>query len=122
MWVRSAFWIGSIRPGRETEFAGLLDGALVTAMRNLPGVQAVRTLWPKRREDDPPELACQVIVEFADLADLADLELMLASAERRALRPQVLALREMFDGALSHIDCEVGGRAVHATAEPDRPA
>lgn len=105
MWVRSAYWIGSIRSGREAEFAQLLDGELVPAMRRLPGVQDVWTLWPKRREDDPPDLACQVVVEFAHLDHL---EQMLASSERQALRPQVLALREMFDGALSHIDFEVG--------------
>lgn len=105
MWVRSAYWIGAIRPGCEVEFVDLLDGALAPAMRSLPGVQAVRTLWPRRREDDPPNLACQVVVEFADRAGL---ERMLASDERQALRPRVLALREMFDGALSHIDFQVG--------------
>ena len=105
MWVRSAYWIGAVRPGREMEFADLLDGEVAPAMRGLPGVQAVRPLWPKRREDDPPELACQVLVEFADLAGL---EQMMASRERVALRPRVLALREMFDGALSYIDFEVG--------------
>ena len=113
MWVRSAYWIGAIRAGREAEFAGLLDDDLVPAMRRLPGVQGVRTLWPKRREDDPPDLACQVVVEFADRADL---ERMLASSERQALRPRVLALREMFDGALSHIDFEVGAGAGDADA------
>ena len=106
MWVRSAYWIGSVRPGREAEFVSLLDGALIPAMRDLPGVQGVHTLWPRRREDDPPNLACQVLVEFADQADL---ERMLASSERQALRPRVLALRDMFDGELSHIDFEVGG-------------
>ena len=108
MWVRSAYWIGSIRPGREAEFARLLDGDLAPAMRRLPGVQGVRTLWPKRREDDPPMLACQVVVDFADHAGL---ERMLASSERQALRPRVLALRDLFDGALSHIDFEVGADA-----------
>ena len=111
MWVRSAYWIGAVRSGREAEFASLLDGALVPAMRRLPGVRAVRTLWPKRREDDPPDLACQVVVEFADHAGL---ERMLGSSERQALRPSVLALREMFDGALSHIDFEVGADVADA--------
>ena len=105
MWVRSAYWVGSIRPGRDAEFAALLDGEVVPSMRALPGVQAVRTLWPKRREDDPPNLACQVVVDFADFAGL---ERMLASSERLALRPRVLALREMFDGTLSHVDFELG--------------
>ena len=114
MWVRSAYWIGVIRPGHEAEFASLIDGEVAPAMRGLPGVQGVRTLWPRRREDDPPNLACQVVVEFADYAGM---EQMLASSERQALRPRVLALREMFDGALSHIDFEVGlGAGSSATA------
>ena len=114
MWVRSAYWMGTIRPGREADFAEALDGELAPAMRRLPGVQGVRTLWPKRREDDPPALACQVVVDFADHAGL---ERMLASSERQALRPRVLALREMFEGELSHIDFEVGA-GVEAQVDP----
>ena len=105
MWVRSAYWTGAVKPGREAEFARMLDAEVAPAMRALPGVRAVRTLWPRRREDDPPALACQVVVEFADQAELAR---MMASPERLALRPRVAALRDMFDGALSHINFEVG--------------
>ena len=105
MWVRSAYWTGTVKPGREADFAQLLDGEVAPAMRALPGVQAVRTLWPRRMEDDPPALACQVVAEFADRAGL---DRMLASPERGALRPRVLALRDLFEGALSHIDFEVG--------------
>ena len=119
MWVRSAYWIGSIRPDREADFAALLDGVLAPAMRTLPGVRRVSTLWPMRREDDPPELACQVVVEFADRAGL---ELMLASSGRQALRPHVLALRAMFEGALSHIDFEVGADAAEPATESGRSA
>ena len=69
-----------------------------------------RALWPKRLEDNPPSIYCQVIVEFADFAAL---ETMLASAERLALRTRVREVAAMFDGTISHIDYEVGsaGRA-----------
>jgi|GEM_PF-4000286 len=33
---------------------------------------------------------------------------MLESQERRSLRPRVIAMREIFEGSLSHIDYEVG--------------
>ena len=116
MWVRSAYWIGEIKPGREAEFARLLDGDLAPAMRRSPGVRGVQTLWPRRREDDPPQLACQVLVRFADRAGLDE---MLASAERQALRPRVMRLREMFDGALSHIDLEVGPAPAGELSAPE---
>ena len=107
VWVRSAYWLGSPRPGEAGEFRRLLDEELVPAMRRLPGVADVKTLWPQRFEDDPPDLACQVVVEFANWDDL---ERMLACAERQALRPHVLHLRSLFAGRLSHIDFEVGAR------------
>jgi hypothetical protein len=46
-----------------------------------------------------------VIVEFADFAAL---ETMLASPERAALRTRVREIAAQFDGAISHIDYEVG--------------
>jgi hypothetical protein len=107
VWVRSAYWVGSPRRGEENEFRRLLDEEVVPAMRRLPGVADVKVLWPQRFEDDPPNLACQVVVEFASLADL---ERMLAAPERQLLRPRVLHLRSLFKGTLSHIDFEVGAQ------------
>ena len=107
MWVRSAYWVGSPKAGKDGELRRLLDEEIVPAMRDLPGVADIKTLWPQRREDDPPKLSCQVLVEFATLEDL---NRMLASPERLALRPRVLQARSLFDGTLSHIDFEVGAR------------
>lgn len=105
MWIRSAFWIGKPHAGQEAAFAQAINAELVPAMRRFPGVSAVRALWPRRREDDPPAIHCQVIVEFASKAEL---QRMLASEERAALRPRVIAAVQSFDGTISHIDYEVG--------------
>ena len=105
MWIRSAFWTGVVRPGQDGGFQDAVDRELVPALRKLPGVADARSLWPRRREDQPPNIACQVIVEFASRADV---DTMLASPERQALRARVKEIAALFDGAISHIDYEVG--------------
>ena len=105
MWVRSAFWTGRPKPGNEGAFAAAIDAELVPALRALPGVDGARSLWPRRLEDDPPGVACQILVEFADQAAV---DRMLASPERAALRTRVREVAQLFDGAISHIDYEVG--------------
>lgn len=93
------------RVSRSDECAG---GAGHAPLSRRGWCQAAR---PRRREDSPPDLYCQVLVEFADVAAL---ERMMASAERLALRPQVRELVALFAGTVSHIDyevdtCETGG-------------
>jgi hypothetical protein len=105
MWIRSAFWVGKPKVGTESAFRRELDGLIVPALRALPGVTDVKALWPERFEDQPPAIACQILVQFSSEAEL---EKMLASPERHALRPQVKALAGRFEGSLSHIDYEVG--------------
>jgi hypothetical protein len=103
MWIRSAFWIGVPHNGQDEAFAVAINDELVPAMRLFPGVSAVRALWPRRREDAPPAIHCQVIVEFGSDPDM---QRMLASTERLALRPRVKAAVELFNGSISHIDYE----------------
>jgi hypothetical protein len=105
MWIRSAFWVGSPQAAHAVAFDQAVDCELVPALGTLPGVSQARALWPKRLEDNPPSIYCQVIVEFADFAAL---ETMLASPERLALRKRVGEVAAMFDGTISHIDYEVG--------------
>lgn len=108
MWVRSAFWVGEVRPGLEDAFLAAIDEELVPALARLPGVRAARSLWPRRLEDNPPAIACQIIVEFGGEADV---DLMLGSSERHALRGRVREIAGMFDGQISHIDYAVGASA-----------
>lgn len=104
MWIRSAFWLGQPRAGQEEKLVMAINDGLVPAMRRFPGVAAVHALWPRRREDSPPDIFCQVIVEFATAQDMA---LMLACDERAALRPRVIEAAGLFEGSLSHIDYQV---------------
>ena len=104
MWIRSAFWSGQPRAGQEQTFHDMVENELVPAMRRFPGVARVRALWPRKLEDSPPPVYCQVLVEYATREDL---DKMLASDERKALRPRVLEAVGMFDGSVSHIDYEV---------------
>ena len=104
MLIRSAFWLGTPKAGTEDNFRQVIENDLAPAMRKLPGVAGVKILWPLKLEDQPPPIACQVLVEFESEADLA---LMLASPGRAALRPRVLALAGAFEGRLSHIDYAV---------------
>lgn len=104
MLIRSAFWTGAPADGQEQAFSGLVNDELIPAMRLFPGVQAVHALWPQSREDDPPAIYCQVIVEFASPEDR---DLMLSSFERTKLKPKVLAAKELFAGTLSHIEYSV---------------
>ena len=106
MWVRSAFWVGRIRPAFEHQFLAAIDDELVPALRQLPGVRGARSLWPRRIEDAPPGIACQILVEFGSRADV---DRMLSSTERQALRLRVREVAAMFEGTISHIDFEVGG-------------
>jgi hypothetical protein len=103
MWVRSAFWVGRPSAGHDAEFRRKILDVLSPGLKALPGVQGVRVLWPRRLEDSPPEIFCQILVEFAKQADI---DLMLASPGRQELRREVRAIAERFEGAISHIDYE----------------
>lgn len=106
MWIRSAFWTGRARPGCEDAFAEAVNGELIPALRRLPAVEGAEALWPRRREDDPPAIACQILVHFNDEAGIGQ---MLASSERQAVRSRVReVMATLFDGTISHIDFQVG--------------
>lgn len=105
MHIRSAFWVGRPKAGMQDAFRALMDGTLIPTMSRFPGVRQARALWPTSREDGPPDIHCQILVEFDTRADV---ERMLGCAERAALKPRVLEAIAMFDGAFSHIEYEVG--------------
>ena len=101
-WIRSAFWVG--RPRDVEAFRAAIEEDLVPSLRTLPGVLAADALWPRRLEDDPPAIHCQILVSFPS-RDAVDR--MLASPERAAMRDRVRALAATFDGTISHIDYEI---------------
>jgi hypothetical protein len=104
MWIRAAFWVGTVKAGSELRFQRGIDEDLILSLKALPGVRDAKALWPRQFEDGPPAIACQILVEFGERADL---DRMLGSAERRALRARVGELVALFNGELSHINYEV---------------
>ena len=107
MWIRSAYWVGAPKAGNEAGWQQLVNDVLLPGLNALPGVQLARAMWPRKFDDAPPAIACQVLVEFASRADM---DRMLASEERKAMRPRVLDAMALFDGGLSHIDFETVAR------------
>jgi antibiotic biosynthesis monooxygenase (ABM) superfamily enzyme len=102
-WIRTGFWQGSPRPDCASQWRAALE-ELLPAFRAMPGVRDVKACWPDKREDDPPLIACQFILEFASRADL---DRMLISPERAAVRPLVQRAKDLFDGHVSHIEYQV---------------
>lgn len=103
-WIRTAFWVGAPRSGMEAPWRDAIVRDLLPAFRAIPGVADAKACWPELREDDPPAIACQFIVEFASRADL---DRMLAAPERAAVRPRVREAVALFDGHVSHIEYQV---------------
>lgn len=107
MWIRSAYWVGAPKAGAEARWQQLVNDVLLPGLNALPGVQRALAMWPRKFDDEPPAIACQVLVEFASRADM---DQMLASEERKAMRPRVLEAMALFDGGLSHIDFETADK------------
>lgn len=106
MMIRSAFWIGKPIAGAEQQLRSLLSNELVPAMRLFPGVAAIKLLWPRERQDSPPDIWCQVLVEYTSAESVQQ---MMNSEERAHLRPRVIAAAKIFDGHVSHINYETDG-------------
>jgi hypothetical protein len=104
MWIRSAFWTGLPYGGQEEAFATGVNDELIPGLLRLPGVKGAKAMWPRRREDAPPDVACQILVHFESEQDI---DHMLASPERQALREKVQKIAGLFNGAISHIDFEL---------------
>ena len=103
-WIRTAFWHGAPRAGDESAWQTLIERDLIEAFRKIPGVHDAKACWPDKREDGPPEIACQFLVEFSSRENM---DRMLSSSERAAIRPLVQQALALFDGHVSHIEYRV---------------
>lgn len=105
MWIRAAFWLGRPVAGNEREFRDLIDTSLIPAFKQLPGVVQAQALWAHRHEPGAPDIACQFLVHFTRFEEI---DAMRRSPERAALDPLIKQVIALFNGAISHIDYEVG--------------
>lgn len=103
MWIRSALWIG--RSEDEAFFRSEVD-RFSTRMKQMPGVKDALVLWPKRADDNSPEIACQFLY-FFDSQEALDM--MLNAPDRAEARKALAPAAATFRGTITHIDYEVGG-------------
>ncbi len=103
-YMRSAYWIGAPFSGKDEQFRNAIDAEVAPAFRRLPGVLAMRVLWPEKADEGAPAIACQFLLEFADRSDV---EVMRASPERAAMGPRLQEVMKMFEGSIRHIEFAV---------------
>ena len=63
-WIRSAFWIGTMRPGFAQPLQDAMNRVLLRAFQTMPGICDSKACWPCKLEDGPPTIARQFLVEF----------------------------------------------------------
>lgn len=104
MWIRTGLFLGQAKAGKEAEFRTLVDTELADALLACPGVNNVRVLWARRRDESAPDVLCQIVMEFDSHEDI---DAMLASEERKKMRSGAVKILELFSGTLAHVDYEV---------------
>ncbi|HEX7782231.1 MAG TPA: hypothetical protein VF509_05455 [Sphingobium sp.] len=104
MWIRAAYWIGTISSENVDALTQAINEDVVPALRRLPGVKDALALWPRRYEHEAPAIACQLLIYFDSKADL---DTMLESPERQAFRLGAREAIALFNGSISHVDFEV---------------
>lgn len=103
-YMRNAYWMGAPVSGKDEQFRKAIDTEVAPAFRQLPGILAMRVLWPEKADDGAPPIACEFLLEFADRADV---EVMRTSPERAAMGPRLQEIMKMFEGSIRHIEFAV---------------
>lgn len=100
MFMRCAFFRGSVKPGREAEFTAYIDEKLVPMWKQFPGAVEVRVLRQVECDLDDPryELVLAIRYPSREAMDRA-----LASNVREKSHGVTDGLMEMFDGTLFHM-------------------
>jgi hypothetical protein len=102
MIIRTAYWVGKLSDDNaDAFFAGIQR--IKPGMCALPGVKDVVLKRPYELEPGP----CAHFAELSLLFESRDdLQRMLASDERAAVRAEFAKLAPLFDGSLHHINFE----------------
>lgn len=102
MWIRSALWFGH---SEDEDFFQSEVQRVSVHMRQLPGVKDFHILWPKRLDENAPEIACQFLY-FFDSQEALDA--MLAAPERAEVRKELAPAAATFRGTVTHVDFQIG--------------
>jgi len=99
MFIRCAFFKGTVKEGYQDKFDAYIDAVLVNTWRAFPGAQEVRVL--REVESDNPDIPLELVIAIKfDSRDAIDAALK--SPERFDSREKSKKLIDMFDGEVFH--------------------
>ncbi len=99
MFIRCAFFRGTVKPGMEEAFTQYIRKELVPLWTRFPGAQEVRVLRQSESDVDDPHLALVLSVRFPTRESI---DVALASEVRMTSKEVSKALIAMFDGTVFH--------------------
>lgn len=99
MFIRCAFFRGTVKPGMEEAFTQYIRKELVPLWTRFPGAQEVRVLRQSESDVDDPHLALVLSVRFPTRESI---DVALASEVRMQSKEVSKALIAMFDGTVFH--------------------
>lgn len=101
MYVRTAYFIGSVAAGDAERFRSHVETVILPAVRALPGNRGARAMWAREHEDGAPA----VFLELEHRYDSADaLAAALASPGRTAMRAKLAEVLPLFSGSVVHVN------------------
>jgi hypothetical protein len=99
MFIRCAFFRGTVKPGMEEAFTQYIRRELVPLWTRFPGAQEVRVLRQSESDVSDPHLALVLSVRFPTRESI---DQALASEVRMQSKEVSKALIAMFDGTVFH--------------------
>lgn len=100
MYTRSAIFEGTIHPGREEEFFGIVEEKLLPVWRRMPNAQAVRVMRTERTDPEAPGI---ILVQEIDYPSMEAVEEALVSPVRLEGRAVTDEMMRMCDGRFYHL-------------------
>ncbi|MEY2686351.1 MAG: hypothetical protein RL375_549, partial [Pseudomonadota bacterium] len=113
MYIRCAFFKGTVKPGCEAAFNRYVAEQLVPIWTRFPGAQEVRVLRQVECDAADPSLEMVLAVRYPSREAI---DVALASSVRFEGREMTKGLLEMFDGTVFHTVFEASQFALPAGA------
>jgi len=100
MIMRQAVFIGAVAEDRQPEFDAHVASEVLPLLRQLPGVTSAEALRTEEAETGAPDIYQIYQLRFRDLAAM---ETMLASPERKQVHDAMASILPWFDGIIVHL-------------------
>lgn len=104
MWVRCAYFVGTVAPENQEKFNTAVDTKARDKISSFPGLKGLRILRGRWREDGAPNVYQVIELTFDSEEGIAG---ALASKERAENLEIMGEIMPMFEGSVYHINYEV---------------